>query len=79
MESRAFDSGTEGGLRPRIVKYSGYIESLEQDNPYGVPIGLGNWAGSGNVVSFGTTVCFASKYFPDIISADHAFKDLVSK
>lgn len=68
------DEAYKERLRPYIVKYRGYIESLEQDNPYGVPIGLGNWAGSGNVVSFGTTVCFASKYFPDIISADHAFK-----
>lgn len=61
-------------LRPYAVKYKEYIESLEKDNPYGVPIGLGNWAGGGNVVSFGTTVCFASTYFPDIIDASHAFK-----
>ena len=61
-------------LRPYVEKYKEYIDSLEEDNPYGVPIGLGNWAGSGNVVSFGTTVCFASKYYPDIISKDHAYK-----
>ena len=61
-------------LRPYVVKYGEYIEALEKDNPYGVPIGLGNWAGGGTVVSFGTTVCFASKYFPDIIDASHAFK-----
>lgn len=68
------DAAYKEKLRPYVEKYKEYIESLEEDNPYGVPIGLGNWAGSGNVVSFGTTVCFASKYFPDIISADHAFK-----
>ncbi|MDD7009611.1 MAG: glycoside hydrolase family 9 protein [Candidatus Cryptobacteroides sp.] len=61
-------------LSPYVEKYKEYIDSLEEDNPYGVPIGLGNWAGSGNVVSFGTTVCFASKYYPDIISKDHAYK-----
>jgi hypothetical protein len=61
-------------LRPYILKYKEYIDGLEKDNPYGVPISLGNWAGSGGVVSFGTTVCFASKYYPDIISADNAFK-----
>jgi endoglucanase len=61
-------------LRPYVVRYKGYIDSLEKNNPYGVPIGLGNWAGSGGVVSFGTTICFASKYFPDIIDARHAFK-----
>ena len=61
-------------LKPYIVKYKAYIDSLEKDNPYGVPIGLGNWAGSGDVVNFGTTICFASKYFPDYIDASHAFK-----
>ncbi len=61
-------------LRPYVVKYKEYIDGLEKDNPYGVPIGLGNWAGGGAVVSFGTTVCFASKHFPDIIDSSHAFK-----
>jgi hypothetical protein len=61
-------------LRPYVIKYNEYINGLEKDNPYGVPIGLGNWAGSGNVVSFGTTICFANKYFPDIVDASNAFK-----
>ncbi len=61
-------------LRPYVVKYNEYINGLEKDNPYGVPVGLGNWAGSGDVMNFGTTVCFASKYFPDIIDGRHAFK-----
>jgi hypothetical protein len=61
-------------LRPFVVKYKDYIAGLEKDNPYGVPIGLRNWAGSGDVVNFGTTICFASKHFPDIIDATHAFK-----
>ena len=61
-------------LRPYVVKYREYIEALEKDNPYGVPIRLGNWAGGGNIVSFGTTICFANTHFPDIIDASHAFK-----
>lgn len=68
------DASYKEKLRPYVVKYKEYIEGLEKDNPYGVPIGLGNWAGSGNVVSFGTTICFANKYFPDIIDASHAYK-----
>ena len=68
------DASYKEKLRPYVVKYKEYIEGLEKDNPYGVPIGLGNWAGSGGVVSFGTTICFASKHYPDIIDASHAFK-----
>ena len=61
-------------LKPYVVKYKEYIEGLENDNPYGVPIGLGNWAGSGAVMNFGTTISYASEHFPDIIDAHHAFK-----
>jgi endoglucanase len=61
-------------LKPYVVKYKEYIESLEKVNPYGVPIGTGNWAGNGGIVSFGTTVCFASKYFPEIVDVKHAYK-----
>lgn len=68
------DAAFKVKLRPYVVKYREYIEGLEKDNPYGVPIGLGNWAGGGALLSFGTTVCFANKYFPEIIDARHAFK-----
>ena len=68
------DASYKEKLRPYVVKYKEYIDELEKDNPYGVPIGLGNWAAGGAVVNFGTTVCFASKYFPEIIDASHAFK-----
>ncbi|MEZ0486821.1 cellulase N-terminal Ig-like domain-containing protein [Fibrella aquatica] len=68
------DAAYKAKLQPYIVKYKAYIENLEKDNPYGVPIGLRNWAGSGDVINFGTTICFASKYFPDIISESHAYK-----
>ncbi|MRR21986.1 glycoside hydrolase [bacterium] len=68
------DASYKEKLRPYVVEYKEYIDSLEKDNPYGVPIGLGNWAGGGGVVSFGTTVCFANIHYPDIIDANHAFK-----
>jgi endoglucanase len=68
------DESFKEKLRPYVVKYNEYIKGLEKDNPYGVPIGLGNWAGNGAILSFGTTVCFANKYFPDIVDASNAFK-----
>ncbi len=68
------DASYKEKLRPYVEKYRDYIVSLEEDNPYSVPIGLGNWAGSGSVVSFGTTVVFASLYYPDIIAKDYAYR-----
>ncbi|HEY3402158.1 MAG TPA: glycoside hydrolase family 9 protein [Ohtaekwangia sp.] len=68
------DAAYKEKLRPYVVKYNDYIKGLEKDNPYGVPIGLGNWAGNGAITGFGTTICFAGKYFPDVVDAGHAYK-----
>ena len=62
------DEAYKQRLRPYVQRYAEYIERLATENPYGVPIGLGNWAGGNAVLSFGTTVCIARRYFPDIIS-----------
>ena len=61
-------------LRPYVEQYRDYILELEEQNPYGVPIGLGNWAGGGQVTGFGTTVCNAHRHFPDIIGKEHIYK-----
>ena len=68
------DASFKDKLRPYIVMYKAYVDSIATVNPYGVPIGLGNWAGSGNIVSFGTTIAFAHKYFPDIVPLDDVFR-----
>jgi endoglucanase len=68
------DASFKEKLRPYVERYKEYIDELEKDNPYGVPISLGNWAGSGSVVNFGTTICFASTYYPNIVDASQAFK-----
>ncbi len=68
------DVSFKAKLRPYIVKYKSYVDSIATVNPYGVPIGLGNWAGSGGIISFGTTNAFIHKYFPDIIPLDDVFK-----
>lgn len=68
------DENYKAKLVPYVEKYKEFIEKLEEDNPYAVPIGLGNWAGGGQILNFGTTICFASKYFPEIIDKEHAYK-----
>lgn len=68
------DASFKKKLRPYVEKYKDYILDLEKNNPYGVPIGLGNWAGGGMTVNFGTSICYAALYYPDIIDASHAYK-----
>ena len=61
-------------LVPYVTQYKEYMDHFDTLNPYGVPIGMGNWAASGSVVSFGATACLANLYFPDIIDKSYAFK-----
>ena len=61
-------------LRPYVEQYATYIQDFDQQNPYGVPIGTGNWAGIGPLLSFGTTVCFAHLYYPDIVAKDEVYR-----
>ena len=68
------DEAYKEKLRPYVEQYRDYVLQLEQENPYGVPIGLGNWAGGGQVTSFGTTVCNAHRHYPDLIGKEHIYK-----
>ncbi len=61
-------------LRPYVEKYEAYIKDFDKQNPYGVPIGLGNWAGVNAVLNFGITVNYAHIYFPDIVSKDEVYR-----
>ena len=67
------DAAYKERLRPYAEKYRDYLEQVSNNNPYGVPIGEGNWAGSGAVVTYGTTATFANLYFPDIIDKKYAY------
>ena len=61
-------------LRPMVERFNEYIHAFDKQNPYGVPIGLGNWAGVNMVLSFGIAVNYAYLYYPDIISKDEIYR-----
>ena len=61
-------------LRPYIEQYNKYIKDFDQQNPYGLPIGLGNWAGVNMVLNFGITINYAHLYYPDIVSKDEIYR-----
>ena len=61
-------------LRPAVEQYAEYIKSFDKQNPYGVPIGLGNWAGVNAVLNFGITVNYAHIYYPDIVTKDEVYR-----
>ena len=68
------DAAYRQRLRPAVQQYAEYIRSFDRENPYGVPIGLGNWAGVNAVLNFGITVNYAHIYYPDIVSKDEVYR-----
>ena len=68
------DAAYKEKLAPYVAQYKIYMDRFDSLNPYGVPIGEGNWAGSGSVVSFGATACLANRYFPEIVDKSYAYK-----
>ena len=68
------DEAYKTKLRPYVQKYNDYVRSFDTQNPYGVPIGLGNWAGVNMVLNFGITVNYAHIYFPDIVGKDEVYR-----
>ena len=68
------DEAYKAKLRPYVEKYEAYIKGFDTNNPYGVPIGLGNWAGVNMVLNFGITVNYAHIYFPDIVGKDEVYR-----
>ena len=68
------DEAYKQKLRPYVEKYRDYVKGFDTNNPYGVPIGLGNWAGVNMVLNFGITINYAHIYFPDIISKDETYR-----
>lgn len=63
-------------LRDYVVKYKSMCDGYAKENPYGVPIALGGWGGSGGVVNFAITNYLANQFYPDILNAEYVYKGL---
>jgi hypothetical protein len=61
-------------LRPYVEKYKTELDGMLKLNPYGVPIGTGGWAGTGEVVNWSTTNYYLHKAYPDLVG-----KELVTR
>ena len=49
---------------------------IDKQNPYGVPVSLGTWGGSGTVVSWAITNYYAYKAFPEIMDKEYVLRGL---
>jgi hypothetical protein len=70
------DAAYKARLRPYVLKYRESIDQLEKENPYGVPISTGGWAGNGGVMGFAATNYHLHRAYPDVIGPDDVLRGL---
>jgi endoglucanase len=63
-------------LESSVRLYREQLDKLADENPFGVPIFTGGWAGSGRVISFAITNYLLHKAFPEIVDAEYVFRGL---
>ena len=57
-------------LRPYVETYKAELDGMLEQNPYGVPITTGGWAGNSQVIRWATTNYLLHEAFPDIVGPD---------
>ncbi|WP_051286183.1 glycoside hydrolase family 9 protein [Salinimicrobium terrae] len=70
------DNSFEKKMRERTKAYQSELDAHYEENPFGVPIGRGGWAGNGQVISFAMNNYLLHKAFPDLIDKEYVFKGL---
>jgi hypothetical protein len=70
------DAADRARLRPYVARYRESFGSLEKQNPYGVPITTGGWAGNNAVITWAATNYHLRKAYPDLFDAEHVSRGL---
>jgi len=61
------DAAYVAKLRPYVERYRVDLDGMLKQNPYGVPITTGGWAGNSQVIRWATTNYYLHRAFPDLV------------
>jgi endoglucanase len=70
------DASYRQKLEGLVTNYKANLDRIARQNPFGVAVTTGGWAGSGQVIGFAMTNYLLHKAFPQIIDAEHVFRGL---
>jgi endoglucanase len=70
------DQDFKDKLSSFVRKYKEYNDGLLKENPYGVPISTGGWAGNGGIIRWATTNYLLHQSFPEIIGPEYTHRGL---
>ena len=64
------DDGFRQRVREGVAAYAEGLAEVETENPYGVPVGMGGWGGSGGALRFAMTNHILHRAFPDLVGPE---------
>lgn len=70
------DAQYKDKIKNLVLNYKDQTGQFLKENPFGVPITRGGWAGNGMIMGSAITSYYLHKAFPDIINADNTFRGL---
>jgi endoglucanase len=70
------DAATQKKVEAMVRASVPKLEAMGSGNPFGVPIAMGSWAGSGEVASFGTTMYLMHQAYPKLVGAEPTLRAL---
>ena len=70
------DESYKDSLEVLVRSYKDMTAAFTGENPFGVPVTGGGWAGSGWAIEFGITNYYLHKAFPEIIGPENTFRGL---
>jgi len=70
------DNDYKEKLRPYVEKFKTANDEILMQNPFGVPITTGGWAGNSTVIDWAITNYLLHKTWPEIIGPEYTFRGL---
>jgi endoglucanase len=70
------DAGYRTRIKALVKAVKPRIDAELAGNPFGVPVAMGSWAGSGEVAGFGINMYLMHEAFPDLIGPEYTLHAL---
>ncbi len=70
------DAAYKARIRTLVARVKPRVDKELAGNPFGVPVGMGSWAGSGEVAGFGVNMYLMHQAFPDLIGPEYTLHAL---
>jgi hypothetical protein len=68
------DDRYRGRIRDLALAHRKYIDGIGRQNPFGVPITEGGWAGNGTIIAMANANWYLHQAFPDIIGREDVLR-----